>query len=82
MIAVALSVPLIEFFKEGEGVQASAFAEDVGIYQKKRSYKKEFMLILNDLPEYIADHYLTLLKLELELMRKKKEEKPRGKYKN
>ncbi|MCR4320093.1 MAG: helix-turn-helix transcriptional regulator [Candidatus Brocadiaceae bacterium] len=81
LIAGALSVPLIEFFKE-ENEQVSAVAEDVGIYKKKRSYKKELMPILNDLPEYIADHYLTLLKLELELMRKKKEEKPRGKYKN
>jgi len=82
LIAVALSVPLIEFFKEGEIEQASAVAEDVGIYQKKRSYKKEFMPILNDLPEYIVGHYLTLLKLELELMRKKKEEKPCDKCKN
>src|SRR3989304_569137 len=76
LIAVAMSVPLIEFFKEREIDQASAVAEDVGIYQKKRSYKKEFMPILNDLPEYIVGHYLTLLKLERELMRKKEEEKP------
>ena len=67
LIAVALSVPLIEFFKEGEIEQASAVAKDVGIYQKKRSYKKEFMPILNDLPEYIVCHYLTLLKLEREM---------------
>ena len=81
LIAVALSVPLIEFFKEGEIKQASAVAEDVGIYQKKMSYKKEFMPILNDLPEYIVGHYLTLLKLERELMRKKEEEKPCDKRK-
>lgn len=82
LIAVALSVPLIEFFTEGEGEQASTSAENVGVYQKKRPYKKEFMPILNDLPEYIVCHYLTLLKLERELMRKKEDGKPRDKYKN
>lgn len=81
LIAIALSVPVIEFFMEGEGEQASTSAENIGIYQKKRSYKKEFIPILNDLPESIVCHYLTLLKLEQELMRKKEEEKPCDKRK-
>ena len=72
LIADALSVPLIEFFKEGENERVSPVAEKVRVYQKKRAYKEEFIPILNDLPEHIVDHYLTLLKLERELLRKKR----------
>ncbi len=72
LIADALSVPLIEFFKEGENERVSPVAEKIRVYQKKRAYKKEFIATLNDLPECIVDHYLTLLKLERELLRKKR----------
>lgn len=76
LIADALSTPLIEFFKDVESEWASPVAEKTVVYKKKMVYKKEFMPILNDLPEHIVDHYLTLLKLERELMRKKRGKAP------
>lgn len=72
LIANALSIPIIEFFREEDG-EIPLISENESIYQKKRSYKKEFIRILNDLPEHIVAHYLTLLKLEKELQTKNKE---------
>lgn len=74
LIADALSTPIIEFFREEKDHEFSTVSEKESSYQKKRSYKKEFIQILNDLPEGIVVHYLTLLKLERELLIKKKKE--------
>jgi len=71
LIATALSVTVIDLFKEKRTDQAVSIAEKSEIYHKKRNYEKEFHSLLNDLPESIANHYLTLLKLEWELLRKK-----------
>ena len=71
LIATALSVTIIDLFKEKGTAQVVSIAEKPEIYQKKWSYEKEFQSLLNDLPESIANHYLTLLKLELELLWKK-----------
>lgn len=70
LIANALSIPIIEFFREDEEIPL--VSEKESSYLKKRSYKKEFIQILNDLPEHIAEHYLTLLKLEKEVQMKNK----------
>lgn len=73
LIAKALAIPLIKLFKEGEYEEVSVIAEKKeNKYQTKRSYKNEFIRLLNDLPEHIIDHYLTLLKLERELLMKNK----------
>ncbi len=72
LIASALSVTVIDLFKEKEIEQPASIAEKSEIYQKKRSHEKEFQILLGKLPEPIADHYLTLLKLEWEILRNKK----------
>ncbi|TLD42584.1 MAG: hypothetical protein JETT_1140 [Candidatus Jettenia ecosi] len=72
LIAHAMSIPLIEFFKEEESKQVSFVAEKGDNYQKKSPNKREFFQLLSDLPEHIIDHYLTLLKLERELVSKNK----------
>ncbi|MEK7804248.1 MAG: helix-turn-helix transcriptional regulator [Planctomycetota bacterium] len=72
LIASALSVTVIDLFKEKGLEQAVSIAEKSEIYQKKRSYEKEFQVLLSNLPEPIANHYLTLLKLEWEMLRNKK----------
>lgn len=71
LIANALSIPIIEFFRE-EVEEIPLVSEKESSYLKKRSHKKEFIQILNDLPEHIVEHYLTLLKLEREVLMKKK----------
>jgi transcriptional regulator with XRE-family HTH domain len=70
LIANALSTPIIEFFREDEEIPL--VSEKESSYLKKRSYKKELIQILNDLPEHIVEHYLTLLKLEKEVLMKNK----------
>lgn len=70
LIANALSIPIIEFFREDEEIPL--VSEKESSYLKKRSYKKEFIQILKDLPEHIVEHYLTLLKLEKEVQMKNK----------
>lgn len=71
LIANALSKPVREFFGE-ENEEIPLVSEKEGSYLKKRSYEKEFIQILNDLPEHIVEHYLTLLKLEREVLMKNK----------
>lgn len=71
LIANALSMPIIEFFR-GENEDIPIVSEKEISYLKKRSYKKNFIQILNDLPEHIVEHYLILLKLERELLMKGK----------
>lgn len=71
LIANALSMPIIEFFR-GENEDIPIVSEKEISYLKKRSYKKNFIQILNDLPEHIVEHYLILLKLERELLIKGK----------
>lgn len=70
LIADALSIPLIEFFRE-DTQRIPTVAEEMKKYEKKHFDKKEFFALLKDLPEHIANHYLTLLRLETELLKKK-----------
>lgn len=71
LIADAMSTPIIEFFREAKD-EFSTVSEKESSYQKKRSYKKEFIQLLNDLPESVVVRYLILMKLEKELLVKKK----------
>ena len=71
LIAESLSVPVIEFFKEDDERRNTSKIEDVEIRQaKKKAYKREFSLLLKGLPDHILEHYMTLLKLEKELLRR------------
>ena len=71
LIAESLCVPVIEFFKEDDERRTTSKIEDVEIRQaKKKAYKREFSLLLKGLPDHILEHYMTLLKLEKELLSK------------
>lgn len=72
LVAIALSVPMIDLFREKGIDLAIVVAENTEVYQKKRGYEKEFQALLKDLPESVANHYLILMKLERELLRKKR----------
>lgn len=74
LIADALSVPMVELFREEKAQQTPSVAEGIEIekYRKKRPDKKEFLALLKELPEHIVEHYLTLLKLEKEILIKDK----------
>lgn len=71
LIADALSIPMVELFREEETQHVPAVAERAERYREKRPDKKEFLALLNELPEHVVEHYLTLLKLEKEILRKK-----------
>ncbi|MBU4319946.1 MAG: helix-turn-helix domain-containing protein [Nitrospinae bacterium] len=63
LIADALAIPVAEMFKE-EGEQIDVVSKGIAQYKKKRPDKKEFLALLNELPEHIVEHYLVLLRLE------------------
>jgi transcriptional regulator with XRE-family HTH domain len=71
MIADALSVSEAEMFAE-EAKHAPIVSEKIERYMGRRPDKKEFLALLNELPEHIVEHYLTLLKLEKKLLSKGK----------
>lgn len=71
LIAASLSVPIIEFFKEKDERQTASKIEDFEIpVAKEKAYKKDFTRLLKGLPDHIIEHYLSLLRLEKELLKK------------
>jgi len=71
LIAESLSIPVIEFFKEDNEKRTTTKAENVEIQKtKKKAYKKDFSHLLNGLPNHIIEHYMSLLKLEKELLKR------------
>jgi len=74
MIVTALSVPISELFK-GDSQNTPQIREKtttIQEYRKKAINPKEFQKLLNDLPAHIAEHYVTLLKLEKKLLDSKR----------
>ncbi len=71
LIADALSIPMAELFKEEEPQRLPSVSEETEKYRKKHPDKKEFLTLLKVLPEHIVEHYLTLLRLEREIHKKK-----------
>lgn len=71
MIKDALSVSMEELFR-GSKVDVAGVKRISGRTQKKRPSKKEFLTLLSDLPDHIVEHYLTLLKIEKEIWKKRK----------
>ncbi len=72
LIAKALKIPLIDFFKKDEK-EADRVGEEVSEYRYKSAktlYKKEILALLNELPAPLREHYLNLLRLEKELWKK------------
>ena len=70
-IAETLSIPAMELFREEETRRTPVVSEGIKRHRKKPPDKKEFLTLLNELPEHIMEHYLTLLKLEKEIWRKR-----------
>jgi transcriptional regulator with XRE-family HTH domain len=71
LIAESLSVLVVELFKEGDKKITTSKAEDVEIQKaKKKKYKKDFPDLLNGLPDHIIEHYISLLRLEKELLKR------------
>ncbi|MEW6740340.1 MAG: helix-turn-helix domain-containing protein [Nitrospirota bacterium] len=72
MIADALSIQVIELFREEKEARVPMISEKAERYRERYPDKKEFLALLDELPEYIVEHYLTLLKLEKKLLSKGK----------
>mgnify|MGYP001586307277 CR=1 FL=1 len=70
-IADALSINMIELFKEEDTLRVPVATEKVESYKIKPHNKRDFFALLNELPKHIAEHYFILLKLESEIWKKK-----------
>lgn len=68
-IAGALSISVGEFFKDDDSNLVD-HKKNPPQSIKKSVYKKELSLLLKGLPDHIIEHYMTLLKLEKELLKK------------
>jgi transcriptional regulator with XRE-family HTH domain len=64
MIAEALSTPMIIFFKEEDSPKDQE--KDPA---DKKNYKKELLSLLNGMPDHIIEHYVTLVKLEKQILK-------------
>ncbi|MBI5328286.1 MAG: helix-turn-helix domain-containing protein [Deltaproteobacteria bacterium] len=71
LIADALSVPMVELFKEEVTRQVPVVTMEVKRYTTRHPSKKEFLSLLNELPEHIVEHYLLLLKMERKVSRER-----------
>jgi len=68
-IASALSISVGEFFKVEDSNLADSKKNPLRSI-KKSVYKKELSLLLKGLPDHIIEHYLSLLRLEKELLKR------------
>jgi len=68
VIAKALSTPIIDFFKE-ENANDKAQKEHRKDRAVKKNYKKELLSLLNGMPDHIVEHYVTLIKLEQQILK-------------
>ena len=68
VIAEALSTSMIDFFKEEEAKQAGT-EDHRKDHADKKYYKKELLSPLNGMPDHIIEHYVTLVKLEKQLLK-------------
>jgi len=71
VIADALSIPMVELFREEETQRVPEVAEKIERYRKKHPERKEFLALLKELPEHVVEHYLILLRLEKEMWKRK-----------
>ena len=71
LIADCLTVPMVELFREEEKLQVPTVREKAERYLKRRPSKKEFLSLLNELPEHIVEHYLILIRLEKKVWKEK-----------
>jgi len=72
LISRAFSIPMIEFFRDGEASQEPMVKEDLAEYGKKLPKIREFAALLKQLPSNTIEHYLSLLEMEVKLQKKGK----------
>ncbi len=68
MVAEALSTTMIDFFKE-EDTKEESKKNQVRDRADKKHFKKELLSLLNGMPDHIIEHYVTLVKLEKQLLK-------------
>ena len=68
MIAESLSTPVISFF-QGEDVKPENPKKRKGDIADKKHYKKELLSLLSSMPDHIIEHYITLIKLEKQVLK-------------
>jgi len=64
LIAEALSTPMVDFFKE-EAVPNNQTKN----HTDRKNYTKELTSLLNGVPDHIIQHYITLIKLEKQILK-------------
>ena len=67
MIAESLSTPVISFFKEDVKPKTQKKQEQDSA--DKKHYKKELLSLLSNMPDHIIEHYITLIKLEKQILK-------------
>ena len=68
MITEALSTPMVNFFKEEDATYESQRNPERGQTDKK-NFKKDLLSLLNGMPDHIVEHYITLVKLEKQILK-------------
>ena len=72
LIAEALSVHMVELFKEEEKRHhVSVARKEFNIYKTRHPSKKGFIALIDELPEHIVKHYFILMSMEREIWQKK-----------
>jgi transcriptional regulator with XRE-family HTH domain len=67
VIADALSTPIIDFF---QGEESKTEGQKEGTTDRAdKTHKKELVALLNGMPDHIIEHYITLLKLEKQIIK-------------
>ena len=70
LISKALSVPVFEFFTEKEYCSVPMVKENTETFKTKRTSKKGFIELINELPEHVVEHYFLLMTIEKEILEK------------
>ena len=73
VIAEALTMPVMVLFEDDKKKQGAIglMPDALGKREKRSGYKKALNTLLKGLPDHVIEHYVTLMKLEKELLQKK-----------
>jgi len=69
-ISKSLSVPIHKLFYEEEGKVPIGVAEPSKKYRRHKPYHDEIIDLLDKLPKSVIDHYILLIKTEIEIRSK------------
>ena len=68
VIARALATPMENFFKE-ENNETDKDKNQKDDFDRKRHHRKELLSLLNGMPDHIVEHYITLVRLEKQILK-------------